>query len=86
MPFDERLPALLGSLAAPGSEALLQKTFDRQFSRADAELKAAAASLGLFGVQYVRSEGSFSDAERDHYAQFVTAISRWGATAPLGDP
>lgn len=86
LPFDERLPTLLGSLAAPGSEALLQKTFDRQFSRADAELKAAAASLGLFGVQYVRSEGSFSDAERDHYAQFVTAISRWGATAPLGDP
>jgi hypothetical protein len=86
LPFDERLPALLGALAAPGSEAKLQKTFDRQFSRADAELKAAAASLGLFGVQYVRNEGDFSAAERDHYAQFVSAISRWGMGAPLGDP
>ena len=86
LPFDERLPALLGALAAPGSEAKLQKTFDRQFSRADAELKAAAASLGLFGVQYVRNEGDFSAAERDHYAQFVSAISRWGMSAPLGDP
>ena len=86
LPFDERVPALLGALAAPGSEALLQKTFDRQFSRADAELKAAAASLGLFGVQYVRNEGSFSRGEREHYAQFVAAISRWGMAAPLGDP
>ena len=86
LPFDERLPTLLGALAAPGSEAKLQRTFDRQFSRADAELKAAATSLGLFGVQYVRNEGDFSDAERDHYAQFVAAISRWGMTAPLGDP
>jgi hypothetical protein len=86
LPFDERLPALLGALAAPGSEAKLQKTFDRQFSRADAELKAAAASLGLFGVQYVQNEGEFSAAEREHYAQFVAAISRWGMSAPLGDP
>jgi hypothetical protein len=86
LPFDERLPTLLGALAAPGSETRLQKTFDRQFSRADAELKAAAASMGLFGVQYVRNEGDFSAAERDHYAQFVAAISRWGMSAPLGDP
>ncbi|MEP6633765.1 MAG: hypothetical protein ABJA62_06100 [Luteimonas sp.] len=86
LPFDERLPALLGALSAPGSEAKLQRTFDRQFSGADAELKAAATSLGLFGVQYVRNEGDFSAAERDHYAQFVAAISRWGTSAPLGDP
>jgi len=86
LPFNERLPVLLGTLSAPGSEAKLQKTFDRQFARADAELKAAAASLGLFGVQYVRNDGAFSDAERDHYAQFVAAISRWGMSAPLGDP
>ncbi|MCA1714971.1 MAG: hypothetical protein LC715_07665, partial [Gammaproteobacteria bacterium] len=86
LPFDERLPALLAALAAPGSEARLQQVFDRQFAGSHAELKAAAASLGLFGVQYVRSQGDYSDAERHHYAQFIEAISRWGVSAPLGDP
>ena len=86
LPFDERLPALLAALAAPGSEARLQQVFDRQFAGSHAELKAAAASLGLFGVQYVRSQGDYSDAERHHYAQFIEAISRWAITAPLGDP
>lgn len=86
LPFDERLPQLLAALSAPGSEKKLQQVFDRQFSGAHAELKAAAMSLGLFGVQYVRSEGDYSDDERQHYAQFVQAISQWGLSAPLGDP
>lgn len=86
LPFDERLPQLLASLSAPGSEKKLQQVFDRQFSGAHAELKAAAMSLGLFGVQYIRSEGDYSDDERQHYAQFVQAISQWGLSAPLGDP
>ncbi len=86
LPFDKRLPGLLDALAAPGSEARLQQVFDRQFAGSHVELKAAAASLGLFGVQYIRSEGAFSDAERAHYAQFIEAISRWGMTAPLDDP
>jgi hypothetical protein len=86
LPFDERLPPLLGALAAPGSERRLQQVFDRQFSGAHAELKAAAAALGLFGVQYVRHEGDFSAAERAHYSQFIRALGHWGASAPLGDP
>ncbi|TKR29261.1 hypothetical protein FCE95_13935 [Luteimonas gilva] len=86
LPFDERLPQLLSALSAPGSEKKLQQVFDRQFSGAHAELKAAAMSLGLFGVQYVRSEGDYSEDERQHYAQFVQAISQWGLDAPLGDP
>jgi hypothetical protein len=86
LPFDERLPALLKSLAAPGSEARLQQVFDRQFSGARAELKAAAAALGLFGAQYLDREGNYSDDERAHYAQLVAAMSRWGMVAPLGDP
>lgn len=86
LPFDERLPQLLAALSAPGSEKKLQQVFDRQFSGAHAELKAAAMSLGLFGVQYIRSEGGYSDDERQHYAQFIQAISQWGRSAPLGDP
>ncbi len=86
LPFDERLPQLLAALSAPGSEKKLQQVFDRQFSGADAELKAAAMSLGLFGVQYIRSEGDYSDEERQNYGQFIQAISQWGLSAPLGDP
>ncbi|MDQ3229838.1 MAG: hypothetical protein M3Q13_08930 [Pseudomonadota bacterium] len=85
MPFHERLPRLLLSLSAEGSEERLQAVFDRQFSGATTELKAAAASLGLFGAQYIRNEGGFSADERQHYGQFVQAISRWGVSAPLGD-
>lgn len=86
LPFDERLPQLLASLAEPGSEKRLQQVFDRQFSGAHAEIKAAASALGLFGVQYVQQDDDYSVAERAHYAQFVAALSHWAATAPLGDP
>jgi hypothetical protein len=86
LPFDDRLPALLKSLAAPDSETSLQQVFDRQFSGKHAELKAAAAALGLFGAQYVDGEGNYSADERAHYTQLVAAMSRWGMTAPLGDP
>jgi hypothetical protein len=85
LPFGRRLPGLLKSLAAPGSEARLQQVFDRQFAGADRELHGAAASLGLFGAQYVEHEGDYSDDERQHYAQLIAAASRWGAAAPLGD-
>lgn len=85
LPFDERLPKLLGALAEPGSEQKLQRVFDRQFSGETTALKAAATTLGLFGAQYVRHEGDFSAAERRHYLQFVQALSRWGAAAPLSD-
>ncbi len=86
LPFDERLPKLLGALAAPGSERRLLQTFDHQFSGETTALKAAAQGLGLFGAQYLRHEGDFSQAERLHYTLFVQALSRWGAQAPLGDP
>ena len=86
LPFDERLPRLLGALAAPGAEQRLQRVFDRQFAGETTALKAAATTLGLFGAQYVRHEGDFSPAERAHYLQFVQAMSRWAASAPLGDP
>lgn len=86
LPFGQRLPALLKSLAAPGSEARLQRVFDRQFAHADGQIHGAATSLGLFGAQYVQNEGDYSDAERQHYTQLIAVISHWGTAAPLGDP
>ncbi len=86
LPLGERLPHMLAMLAKPGSEAHLRHVFDRQFARADRELKSTASTLGLFGVQFLRNEGDFSEAEREHYTQLVTAVSLWAQTAPLSDP
>lgn len=86
LPFGRRLPAILHALAEPGSEAKLQKSFDRQFAGASRELRSAAITLGQFGTQYIASETSgYSVDERQHYAQLIAAGGRWAATAPLGD-
>lgn len=85
LPFDKRLPGLMTTLAAPGAEARLQQGFDHQFAGAGMQIHGAAASLGLFGAQYIQREGDFSDDERQHYAQLIQATSRWGTRAPLAD-
>ncbi len=85
LPFGRRLPAMLDTLAATGSEKRLQQTFDRQFAGANRELRSAASALGQFGAQYVANEGDYSDDERQHYAQLIAAASQWGLHAPLGD-
>lgn len=85
LPFAERLPAILSALAAPDAETALMAGFERQFAGSGREIRAAAATMGLFGVQYVERQGDFSDAEREHYAQLVAAVSRWAAQAPLAD-
>jgi hypothetical protein len=86
LPLGERLPQMLAALEKPGSEAGLRRTFDRQFANADREIDSTASTLGLFGVAYIRNEGDFSDSEREHYTQIVTAMSRWAQSAPLADP
>lgn len=86
LPLDDRLPDFLTALAAPGAEKQLLKAYQRQFSGAQAELRSAAATLGLFATQYLRGEGDYSADERAHYVQLVAALSRWGQSAPLGDP
>jgi hypothetical protein len=85
LPLDDRLQGFIDALAAPDAEKQLSSVYDRQFAGQSGELRSAAATLGLFGVQYVRREGDYSNDERDHYAQLLTALSRWGQRAPLGD-
>jgi hypothetical protein len=86
LPLDDQLEALLSALAAPDSERTLQQSFKRNFANQDKDLKDAARSLGLFGVQYVKREGVYTDEERAHYAQLITALSEWAQRAPLSDP
>lgn len=85
LPLDDRLPAFISALAAPGAEKALLAAYNRQFAGADRELHSAAATLGLFAVQYVSIADEYSEAERDHYTQLIAALSQWGRQAPLGD-
>lgn len=85
LPLDDQLEHLLSALAAPDSERQLQQAFKRNFANQDKDLKEAARSLGLFGVQYVKREGVFTDEERAHYAQMIQALSEWAQKAPLSD-
>lgn len=85
LPLDAQLPALLATLSAEGAEARLLAGFDRQFARSGRELQQAAHSLGLFGIEYLGQDASYSEEERAHYRQGLTALAQWGAAAPLGD-
>ncbi|MEP6907618.1 MAG: hypothetical protein ABI858_06510 [Pseudoxanthomonas sp.] len=85
LPLEEQLSPLLVALSAPDAERALQQGFKRNFANQDKDLKDAARSLGLFGVQYVKREGVYTDEERAHYAQVIAALSDWAQRAPLSD-
>lgn len=86
LPLEDKLVPMLAALSAKDAERTLQRSFDRQFARQDRDLREAARTLGLFGVQYVKNEGDYTQEERDHYAQVIAALSDWAQRAPLGDP
>ncbi len=86
LPLEKQLVPMLATLAKPGSEQRLRRDFDRQFARQDRDLREAARSLGLFGVQYVQNEPRYSAIQRQHYTQVLTALSAWAQEAPLSDP
>src|SRR5690606_25812466 len=84
LPPDAQAPAA-SDLSRPSLAVPLLAGFDSQFAGSAREIRAAATTMGMFGVQYVEYQGDFSDAERDHYAQLVTAVAQWAAQAPLAD-
>lgn len=86
LPLDDQLAPMLATLSAKGSEQALQRSFERQFAHQDRDLREAARTLGLFGVQYVKNEGDYNPQQRAHYTQVINALSAWAQGAPLGDP
>lgn len=85
LPLDDRFPGFIAALAEQDAERKLVATYRRQFAGADAELRSAAKTLGLFATQYVRGEPSYSETERDHHAQLIGVLSDWAQSAPLGE-
>lgn len=86
LPFDHKIPGILGTLATPDAEARLQRTFDQQFRNANRELQGAAATLGLFGMKYLQNDPTLSADERGHFVQLVDAGKAWAMSTRLGDP
>ena len=86
LPLHEKLPGILATLSAADAETRLQRAFKAQIAGQAAGVRQAAHSLGLFGVQYLRSQGDYSAEQRTHYVQLVTALSDWAMAAPLSDP
>ena len=86
LPLDDQLEPLLTALAAADSERTLQQGFKRNFANQGKDLKDAARSLGLFGVQYIKREGTYTEEERAHYAQVIAALGDWAERSPLADP
>ena len=85
LPFDQRLPGLMATLSAPGSETRLLQVFDQQFAGQATQIRGAAASLTTFGTQYLQGARGFSTDERQHDAQLVAAAGAWARSAPLAD-
>ena len=86
LPLSRQLVPMLAVLSKPGSEQALMRDFNRQFARQERDLREAARSMGLFGVQYLKKEGDYTPTQRLHYTQVVQTTSEWAQTAPLADP
>ncbi len=86
LPMDSRLLRMLAALQAPNADAQLMLTFNQQFAHADADIDQAVRTLVVFGTEFVQQHPAYTQDERDHTAQAITAIGRWARAAPLSDP
>lgn len=85
LPLSAELPSLLTTLSHPDAEKSLLNAFDSHLAGQNDGIRQTAQSLGLFGVQYLRSQSGYDPQLRAHYVQWVTALSSWAAAAPLGE-
>jgi hypothetical protein len=85
LPLDGQLLPMLAALSAPDAPQRLQRSFDAQIAGQATGVRQAAHSMGLFGVEYLRNQTDYTDAQRAHYSQVVNALSKWAAAAPLTD-
>ncbi|MBD7953299.1 hypothetical protein H9654_03675 [Stenotrophomonas sp. Sa5BUN4] len=85
LPLHDQLLPMLQALAADDGSQRLQRSFDQQLAGQTAAVRQAAQSMGLFGVQYLRHETSFTASQQAHYVQVVQTLAAWAADAPISD-
>lgn len=85
LPLHDQWLPMLQTLSAPDGSKTLQRSFDRQLAGQTTAVRQAAQSMGLFGVQYLSHQGSYTASQQAHYIQVVKVLSAWAADAPLSD-
>ncbi|MCS4231901.1 hypothetical protein M2410_002656 [Stenotrophomonas chelatiphaga] len=85
LPLHDQLLPMLQALSADDGSQRLQRSFDRQLAGQTTAVRQAAQSMGLFGVQYLRHETSFTSSQQAHYVQVVETLAAWAADAPISD-
>jgi len=86
-PFASQYPAALVALSANDAHAELMQVFDRQLAGAERDLQQSALLMSAFMAQFIQhqDETPYSEHERAHYSQLITAAGRWASSAPLAD-
>lgn len=85
LPLDDNIPKLLAALNQPLAEETLRRGFRRQLAGQTPALQDAAYNMALFGKEYLRREGRYSEQDRQHYVQVLRVLGQWARQAPLGD-
>lgn len=86
LPLDTHISRMLVALQAPQADKALMTTFRRQFAHADKDIDQAVRTLVVFGGEYVQKDAGYSEEERAHITQAITALGGWALSAPLADP
>ena len=86
LPLDARLPKMLAALQQKDAQSTLIATFNRQFKGADRDIDQTLRTLVVFGGEYVQKDAGYSEEERAHITQAITALGGWALSAPLADP
>jgi len=86
-PFASQYPAALAALSADNAHAALMQVFDQQLAGAERDLQQTALLMSAFMAQFIQHQDDtgYSEYERTHYSQLITAAGRWASSAPLAD-
>jgi len=85
LPLHDQLLPMLQALSAEDGAAGLQRSFDAQLAGQATAVRQAARSMGVFGVQYLRHQDTYTPSQQAHYIQVVETLAAWAADAPLSD-
>jgi len=85
LPLHDQLLPMLQALSAEDGARQLQRSFDAQLAGQAGAVRQAARSMGVFGVQYLRHQDTYTPSQQAHYIQVVETLAEWAAHAPLSD-
>jgi len=87
LPFASQYPEALAALSAEDAETEWMQVFDRELAGSERDMQQAVLLMSMFMTQFIQQQGDvlYSEHERAHYSQLITAFGQWAASAPLAD-